>query len=276
MRIKSYYDRSPMADNQKNQDLSEYLMNAPRRWFATVFTAFFLITGSGCATTSSVPGAKDPFENINRSIHKFNIESDRVFLKPIAKGYANAFPQPIRNGVKNFFSNLWEPMTVVNDLLQGKFGQAASDSFRFLVNSTAGILGIFDVATHLYLPKHREDFGQTLGVWGIPSGPYLVLPFLGPSNVRDTTGLIPQYLYADTLGILDTPEVYYAAGIRLVDARSRLLGLDELLAIQPDEYLFLRETYRQQRYLAIHDGNPPATDEEDSDEDLIDQLLKDD
>ena len=250
-------------------------MNTFFRWTANTLLVFSLAVTTGCATTSSGQGANDPFENINRSILNFNLESDRVFLKPIARGYSRVIPQPIRNGVRNFFSNLWEPMTIVNDLLQGKIGLAAKDSFRFLVNSTAGIFGIFDVASHLYLPKHREDFGQTLGVWGVPTGPYLVLPFLGPSNLRDTVGLIPQYLYADMVIHIDSPESYYVAGLRLTGARSQLLGLDEILNLQPDKYLFLRENYRQQRISAIFDGNPPAVDGESSEDELIDQLLED-
>ena len=245
------------------------------RWTVNIFLVFSLVVATGCATTSPGQATSDPFEKINRSILTFNLESDRVFLKPIARGYSRAIPQPIRNGVRNFFSNLWEPMTVVNDLLQGKFGLAAKDSFRFLVNSTAGIFGIFDVATHLYLPKHREDFGQTLGVWGVPTGPYLVLPFLGPSNLRDSVGLIPQYLYADMVLYVDSPESYYVAGLRLTGARSQLLGLDEILNLQPDKYLFLRENYRQQRISAIFDGNPPAMEGESSEDELIDQLLED-
>jgi len=250
-------------------------MNTRYRRAVKIFLVFSLVITVGCTTTSSVQGTNDPFENFNRSVLSFNLESDRVFLKPIARGYSRVIPKPIRNGVRNFFSNLWEPMTVVNDLLQGKFGLAAKDSFRFLVNSTAGVLGIFDVASHLYLPKHREDFGQTLGVWGVPTGPYLVLPFLGPSNLRDTVGLIPQYLYADMVLYVDSPESYYVAGLRLTDARSQLLGLDEILNLQPDKYLFLRENYRQQRISAIFDGNPPVQEGEDSEDELINQLLED-
>ena len=177
--------------------------------------------------------------------------------------------------VNNFFSNLWEPMTIVNDLLQGKLFYAARDTTRFLVNSTVGILGIFDVASHMDLPRRKEDFGQTLAVWGIPSGPYLVLPFLGPSNIRDTTGLVPQFLYADALLYLDSPEAWYAAGARLVDTRSLLLGADDILDLQPDQYLFLREAYRQQRLNQIHDGTPPGADPEEMEDALIDQLLED-
>jgi phospholipid-binding lipoprotein MlaA len=230
---------------------------------------------AGCATTQGESGSQsnDPFEKMNRSIHTFNLETDRIFLKPIAKGYERFIPGPVRKGVNNFFSNLWEPMTIVNDLLQGKFGYAAKDTTRFLVNSTVGILGIFDVASRVDLGRRKEDFGQTLAVWGIPPGPYLVLPFLGPSSIRDTTGLVPQFFYGDALLYIDSPEVWYAAGTRLVDTRSRLLGTDDILDLQPDTYLFLREAYRQQRINQIHDGNPPGADLEETEDALIDQLL---
>ncbi len=231
---------------------------------------------TGCATTGSLPGDKDPYENFNRSVLDFNLKSDRLILKPIAKTYSRIIPKPVRNGVNNFFSNLWEPMTVVNDLLQGKFHHAARDTTRFIINSTIGVLGIFDVATEMDLPKHREDFGQTLAVWGVPSGPYLVLPLLGPSNLRDTAGLIPQFVYLDAVTQMNNPESYYAGGLRLVDARSLLLGADEIFDVQPDKYLFLREAYRQLRADLIADGKTTDLEGESSEDDLIDQLLEDD
>lgn len=232
---------------------------------------------TGCATTGSEQTVvtSDPFERVNRSILVFNLEADRIFLKPIARGYERFIPRPVRKGVNNFFSNLWEPMTIVNDLLQGKFVYAAKDTTRFLVNSTIGILGIFDVASGMDLKRRKEDFGQTLAVWGFPSGPYLVLPFLGPSNIRDTAGLVPQFLYADALLYFDSPEYWYALGARLVDTRSRLLGADNILDLQPDKYLFVREAYRQQRINQIYDGAPPGANREETEDALIDQLFED-
>jgi phospholipid-binding lipoprotein MlaA len=223
-----------------------------------IFVVILLVAGTGCASTGSAPNAGDPFESVNRSIFEFNLTSDRIFLKPIARGYSRVVPAPVRTGVNNFFNNLWEPWTVVNDLLQGKIYLAARDATRFIFNSTFGILGIFDVATHMDLPRRREDFGQTLGYWGVPPGPYLILPFLGPSNLRDTTGLVPQYLYGDVAFNFGSPESYYVASFRLVDTRAQLLGTDDILDLQPDTYLFLREGYRQQRINLIHDGNPRA------------------
>lgn len=253
-------------------------MKVANRWLirTQIFICLFVI--AGCATTSlnsqDTTAQKDPFENINRLILDFNLESDRLILKPVAKVYRNTFPDPVRKGANNFFSNLWEPMTIVNDLLQGKIDYAGQNTMRFFLNTTVGILGIFDVATHLDLPRRREDFGQTLAVWGVSSGPYIVLPFLGPSNLRDTAGLIPQWVYADAVTQLNSPESYIAGGIRLVDARSNLFGLDDILDLQPDKYLFLRENYRQSRINQIYDGNPPENQGEDSSDELIDQLLE--
>ncbi len=254
------------------------LMNRTVRecWLKNVTIALIFLFLGGCATTGSAPSDPgDPYERINRSILTFNLESDKYFLKPLAKGYEKVFPKPIRTGVTNFFSNLWEPMTIVNDLLQGKFAHAGRDTSRFVINSTLGLLGVLDVATEMNLPRRKEDFGQTLAVWGVPTGPYLVLPFLGPSNIRDTTGLIPQYLYGDALLYIDSPESLYAASFRLVDTRSRLLGTDELLDLQPDKYLFLKEAFRQQRLSQVYDGNPPELDNDSSDDALIDLLLED-
>ena len=231
--------------------------------------AAWLLLAAGCASTQGTPG--DPFESTNRAVLEFNLVSDRVFLKPIAQGYDRVFPGPVKTGVRNFFNNLWEPWTAVNDLLQGNVYYAVVDVSRFLINSTVGLLGIFDVATMMDIPGRKEDFGQTLGKWGVPNGPYLVLPFLGPSTVRDTVGLVPQWTYGDPLLYLDSPEEWYAAFARLVDTRARLLGTDELLELQPDQYIFLREAYLQNRLSQVHDGNPPGGD---ADEDaLIDELL---
>ena len=247
-----------------------------RNWRTAAGVILMLFALGGCATSGvTTPSQNDPFESVNRSILEFNLESDRVLLKPVASAYARWIPGPVRTGVNNFFSNLWEPMTIVNDLLQGKLGHAGRDTARFVINSTLGFFGILDVASELDLPRRREDFGQTLAVWGVPSGPYLVLPFLGPSNMRDTAGLIPQYMYGDIVLYLDSPEVYYAAATRLVDTRSLLLGTDDILDLQPDKYLFLREAYRQQRRSQIYDGNPPVEEAIPSDDALIDQLLED-
>ena len=249
------------------------IRKSDNKWISVVLIIVSLSVITGCATTAPPANVKDPFEKTNRVIFKLNQHSDRLIFKPLAKGYTRVVPSPIRNGVSRFFANLWQPMTVVNDVLQGKLGYAVSDTARFVINTTAGIFGIFDPASRLKLPAHREDFGQTLAVWGVPAGPYLVLPFFGPSNLRDTGGLMPQFAYADALSYLDPPAIYYAGGLRLIDARAQLLGASDVLDLQPDQYLFVRENYRQQRLNLIHDGSPPPL-ASDSDDELIDQLLE--
>jgi len=255
-----------MPDNTANDE----------KWFRAGLLLLVFSLTAGCATTSPLSVENDPYEEMNRSILDFNLYADRKFFKPAAESYRETVPAPVRKGIGNFFSNLWEPMTVVNDLLQGKLDDAIRDTGRFLINTTIGVLGIFDVADKMGLPRHKEDFGQTLAVWGIPSGPYLVLPFLGPSNLRDAAGLAPQFAYADMVSYLDSPEVYYVSGIRLTDTRSQLLGADELLEAQPDPYLFLRQVYEQSRTSLIQDGSPPLTEGQPSEDELIDQLLQDD
>lgn len=211
----------------------------------------------------------DPFERANRAVLKFNFQADRFVLKPAAKVYAR-LPRPVRSGVGNFFANLFQPTTIVNELLQGKFAAAGKDTGRFAINTTLGLFGLFDVASAFNLPKHNEDFGQTLAVWGVPTGPYLVLPLLGPSNLRDTVGSIPQYA-TDPVSALDSPERWYASGLRVTNARAGLLGIDDALELQTDRYLFLREEYRQRRNRLVHDGTPPGAD---SDAQLQDELLE--
>ncbi len=159
--------------------------------FAHMLTALGLtLLASGCATADSSARNVDPFEPINRPIYRFNDIADRYVLRPVGRGYNYVLPQPVRNGVGNFFDNITYPVTIVNGALQGKFSQAGWDSIRFLMNSTFGILGFMDLATREGLPKNNEDLGQTFAVWGIPAGPYIVLPLLGPSTVRDGIGIL--------------------------------------------------------------------------------------
>ena len=205
----------------------------------------------------------DPWEKMNRKVHAFNVHVDRAIVKPVAVRYARHVPPRVRRGVRNFFNNLREPSTIVNDLLQGKFARAGCDSLRFLINSTAGVLGVFDVAAHLDMPRHREDFGQTLARWGAPPGPYLVLPLLGPSTVRDTAGLVPHHLYTDvTATVEDDALLWTLFAARGVDSRAALLAADELLETQLDPYAFLRESYLQQRIHAIGDGEHGEREDE--------------
>ena len=197
----------------------------------------------------------DPLESFNRAMYTFNDVVDRALLKPLATGYRYIIPSPVRRGVGNFFSNLRAPTTFINDLLQGKPARALQTLDRFLLNSSVGLFGLIDIATPLGKPPHEEDYGQTLAVWGVPSGPYLVLPFLGPSTMRDSIGKIPEFYIADPLwdpGNLTVTVTRF--GLRLIDLRSRLLGVDRILQMQVDPYLFLRETYLQQRSAQISDS----------------------
>lgn len=202
--------------------------------------------------------SRDPLEGFNRAMYRFNEKLDDYVLKPVAKGYRAVLPSPVRTGVANFFRNLHEPIIIVSDLLQGKPVQALSDTGRFVANTTIGIFGLFDPATSLGLPKHNEDFGQTLGVWGVGEGPYIVWPFLGPSTLRDTGGDIVDWQiyppYQQPEGTRNTLIV-----VETVDTREKLLDTTDILeqAAGQDPYVFVREAYRQRRTSLVYDGNPP-------------------
>ena len=203
-------------------------------------------------------------------MYTFNDVFDRALVKPLATGYRAVIPSPVRRGVGNFFNNLRAPTTFINDLLQGKPSRARQTLDRFLLNSSIGLFGLIDIATPLGKPSHEEDYGQTLAVWGVPSGPYLVLPFLGPSTVRDSIGKIPEFYIADPLwdpGNLTVTVTRF--GLRLIDLRSKLLGIDRILQMQVDPYLFLRETYLQQRSAQISDSATPRAERSEEFEKLL-------
>ena len=214
-----------------------------------------MLSAPGAALAEPTP---DPLQPFNRAMFTFNDAVDRVFFRPLAVGYRAVLPQPVRNGVNNFFNNLRAPTTLLNDILQGKPKRAQETINRFLVNSTIGLLGFVDIATRLGFPEHQEDYGQTLAVWGIPAGPYIVLPLLGPSTLRDAVGKVPEFYIADPLWEPDDTAVTIARfSVRAVDIRSRLLDLDRVIKMQVDPYLFFRETYLQNRQRAILDGGQP-------------------
>ncbi len=212
---------------------------------------------SGCASTN-----KDPLEGLNRGIYKFNDVTDRYAIQPVAKGYKAVTPSPIRSGVSNFFSNLGTLTTIVNDLLQLKFAQAFTDAGRFVINTTFGVAGLIDVASMDNIPKHHEDFGQTLGYWGVGSGPYLVLPILGPSSVRDAGGLVFDTATSDPITYLhNTGQIRAHNQVRLVqvlDKRTQLLDATDLVDnASIDPYAFMRDAYMQRRASLIQDGLVP-------------------
>ena len=198
------------------------------------------------------PMNKDPWEGWNRGVYQFNNFFDDAIVRPAARIYQTIIPRFIRRGIRNFFSNIYDINTLVNNLLQFKFDDAASDGGRLLINSTIGLGGLFDVATGMGMGKHQEDFGQTLAVWGVGPGPYVMLPVFGASSLRDAAGLamdngFDPVQYLEDISVRATLFV-----LGEVDSRERLLGLDELVV--GDEYLFIREAYFQHREYLVKDG----------------------
>lgn len=212
---------------------------------------------AGCATGPQANPA-DPLEPWNRGAYKFNDAVDHAVLKPVATAYVDTMPEMIRKGVGNFFANLGDAWTTVNSVLQLK-GQAAGESFtRFWVNTFMGLGGVLDVASEMQIPRHNEDFGQTLGYWGVGSGPYLVLPLLGPSTLRDTAALPVDWQGNLVSQVNDVPVRNTLTATRVVNTRANLLkqeGLMEGAAL--DKYTLMRDVYLQYRRNLVYDGNPP-------------------
>jgi phospholipid-binding lipoprotein MlaA len=233
-----------------------------RRWFGASILA---LAATGCATGPNAD-PRDPLEPFNREVTKINEDFDRGILRPVAELYADYIPSPVRTAVGNAFSNVSDVYSALNNLLQGKPTRAAEDTMRVAMNTVLGIGGLIDIATPAGLPKYKEDFGQTLGVWGVPPGPYLVLPLFGPSTVRDTGGMLVDR-QADVSAYLHPVWLRNTlTGVRIVDSRARLLGASTLFEQAAlDRYAFLRDSYLQRRQYQIYDGNPPdqAQDEED-------------
>jgi len=259
------------------------LLNHIRTALLHTFLTIALLMGSGCATVEGPPNPDDPFESFNRSMFAFNETADKYVIKPVAEGYNFIMPDIASKGVTNFFSNVDDIVVFFNQLLQFKFKAAAATSARFVFNSTFGLLGLIDVATHMDLPKQAEDFGQTLAVWGVPDGPYLVLPFIGPASVRDTAGLAVDWTFFDPIFNRQTLEQSLVTlSIKYIDIRAGLLKASNILDDTiPDKYAFMRDARKLRREFLIYDGNPPEefTEEElFEDEDLFndEELLKDD
>ncbi len=226
----------------------------------TVIAAALLVSAllQGCAHTPPDDPA-DPLESINRPIYTFNTKLDQYALQPVARGYVDVVPAFARRGVTNFFSNLAYPKVIVNDVLQAKFLQGGEDLTRFVVNSVYGIAGLIDVGSRVGLPLHNEDFGQTLGYWGIGTGWYLMLPLLGPSDNRDLVGYTADTFLSPTYFLpsrYDLPK-YSADALYILNLRANLLGTTSLLASQFDPYIFVRSAYLQHRLSLVYDGNPP-------------------
>ena len=225
--------------------------------------ASLLLVGCASAPTAN---PKDPWEPMNRSVASFNDKVDDNVLKPLATGYRNVVPDLIQTGVRNVFNNFADMWSTVNNLLQLKPINTAESLGRVIVNTVFGIYGIFDVATYIKLERHPEDFGQTLGYWGMPNGPYLVLPLFGPSTLRDGASLPVDFAVSPTKLIGDIPTRNQVFTLRLVSKRAELLKPGNLLEeASIDKYSFTRDAYLQYRRSQIYDGNPP--DEDDSNDD---------
>jgi len=219
----------------------------------------------GCATAGGIGNPKDPIEGFNRAVFAFNDGVDKAVFKPVAQGYVAALPYPVRLGVSNFFGNIADVFIAVNNLLQGKLPAALGDAGRVAVNSTFGLLGLFDVATDAGLEKHDEDFGQTFGRWGVPGGPYVVLPFLGPRTTRDA---FAQILDSKTDPITQLDRISSRNSLmatRIIGERADFLPTDKIIdEAALDRYSYVRDAYLQRRRSKIYDGNAPREKEDDA------------
>ena len=240
----------------------------PMAWLAMLVLSFGLL--GACATPPTDPVARadydkvnDPAEDVNRGIFEFNLALDRAILKPVAKGWKEMAPVPVQNGVHNFLSNLRAPVILLNDILQLDFERAMTTLTRFLINSTFGIFGLADAASEMGLPFHNEDFGQTLAVWGVEEGSYVMLPFFGPSNPRDTIGLVVDFFTDPFNIVMDNTGNEWATptdtGATAVDVRARYYDeLEDLEKSSLDYYAAIRSLYRQRRASEIVNGTNSA------------------
>jgi len=239
--------------------------------FAGMLIALMLAAAPAQADEAEAapPRNPDPFEPMNRAFFAFNDAGDRWVLRPVAKAWERSTPPPARRGASNFFGNLRYPITIVNQFLQGKFAEGGRDVARFLINTTVGLGGIFDPASEMGLRKNIEDFGQTLVVWGVPDGPFLMVPLVGPRTVTHAVGSLAD-LYVDPLVQWPDSSVSSKAGIVFViHERSTLLGADQQVREAFDPYVFIRDAYLQNRRYRILDGQLP------DDDSLFDELFDD-
>ena len=216
------------------------------------------LTLGGCATLpSGKPDPSDRFERFNRSVYSFNRAIDHAVVRPAARGYVKITSTPVRRSISNFLTNLDYPVTIVNDFLQGKFHDGLSDVGRFGVNTVIGIGGLFDPASHWGMEKHNEDFGLTLARWGLHSGPYLMLPILGPSTVRDAPGRIADRFFTPTAYVNNTGVEVGTFVVKGVTTRAAVLDMDPLIDSAFDPYAFVRSAWLQRREYQIHNGKVP-------------------
>ncbi len=245
-----------------------YLTTDPNRWlvylgfpYRTLFLIFLSVyLFCGCATTPKGVNNADPLESFNRKVHNFNRVVDRNVFKPVSDAYVKITPTPLQKGITNFFANLSEVNVILNDFLQGKIKQGFEDTWRFVFNTVFG-WGLFDHATELGFKKHEEDFGQTLAVWGVGQGPYLVLPFLGPATFRSIPGMAMSFVVNPAFPIDEKSITIPLSVLGAVDLRARAEGAIQFVEnTAVDTYSFTREAFLQRREFLIFDGNPPVSD----------------
>lgn len=250
-----------------------------RRYFGVAALALLF---SGTVVAAESAPNPDPWERFNRRVFAFNDKVDRYFLKPVAKGYRKITPQFLDDGITNILNNLNEPVTILNDALQGKVLQSVRDTGRFVVNSTVGLAGFFDVARHANLPRHEEDFGQTFAKWGVPAGPYVVVPFMFGMTIRDGAGygteaLFLSELYENALNF-GWEESTTVLAVRIVDTRADIIPMEDSLEVG-DRYALLRDAWFQRRAFLINDGvveEDPFLDDDASVDDSMSEPMNED
>lgn len=226
----------------------------------SIIIILIVAMSGGCATVHGPPNENDPLESYNRAMFSFNEGFYEYVLDPIVDAYQTIMPDFIQTGISNFFNHLDDILVMFNSLLQGKFEDFIHTFMRFVFNTFFGFFGLIDVAKHMGLPKLDEDFGQTLGTWGVPAGPYFMMPLLGPSTVRDTFGDYVDWEYIDpiNLHIDDQLTKYSLIGLKAIDTRMSLLKVDSVVSKASfDKYAFMRDAYLQHREHLVYDGNPP-------------------
>jgi len=253
------------ATDIKNNNSQTVMVRKSIHGIAALVALLALLV-SGCATQHPAAAKEDrspadPWEPLNRRVNAFNTNVDRISFKPLAKGYEKVFPDPIRRGINNFSKNLRGPLFIVNNFLQGKGKRGFSETGRFLANTILGIGGLFDVGKAMGMETYSEDFGETLAVWGVPDGPYVVVPILGPRTLRDAT-MIPLNFAADPAFYIDDDKVRWSLYlVRAVDLRAGLFTAEALIEDSYDRYLTIRESYLQNRQYRIYDGDPPEDED---------------
>jgi len=234
-----------------------------------IFLILILLSiSTGCTTLKSTDDVSkqisgDPLQGVNRAVYGFNKTADKIILKPVAQAYRYVVPKPVNNSVTNFFRNLTEPLNIVNNALQGKGNRALNSTYRLVINSTVGMLGLFEVADYYNIEHAQEDLGQTLASWGVKPGPYIMVPFLGPTNLRDGFGRVVQTIaYYPPGGITNSDSVEIGINaLNAIDTRESLLRFDPILESQVDQYSFIKGAYESNRINKIYDDKAPKKEE---------------